>query len=67
MSSQPIPESALTDDQRSELELAHQRLRQAIEAYEKYLELAPDGPHAADVKGVLEGIGEQVKSSYKKK
>ncbi|MEI9978093.1 MAG: tetratricopeptide repeat protein [Edaphobacter sp.] len=36
-----------------------------VEAYQKYLELAPNGPHAADVKGVLEGIGEQVKSSYK--
>ena len=36
-----------------------------VEAYQKYLELAPDGPHAADVKGILEGIGEQVKSTYK--
>ncbi len=36
-----------------------------IEAYQMYLELAPDGPHAADVKGILEGIGAQVKSSYK--
>jgi tetratricopeptide (TPR) repeat protein len=36
-----------------------------VEAYQTYLELAPDGPHAADVKGVLTGIGEQVKSSYK--
>jgi tetratricopeptide (TPR) repeat protein len=36
-----------------------------VEAYQTYLELAPDGPHAADVKGILEGIGEQVKSSYK--
>jgi tetratricopeptide (TPR) repeat protein len=36
-----------------------------VEAYQTYLELAPDGPHAADVKGVLEGIGAQVKSSYK--
>lgn len=36
-----------------------------VDAYQKYLELAPDGPHAADVKGILEGIGEQVKSSYK--
>ena len=36
-----------------------------VEAYQKYLELAPDGPHAADVKGVLEGIGAQVKSTYK--
>ncbi len=36
-----------------------------VEAYQMYLELAPDGVHAADVKGVLEGIGAQVKSSYK--
>ncbi|MCU1251168.1 MAG: Tetratricopeptide 1 repeat-containing protein [Edaphobacter sp.] len=36
-----------------------------VEAYQTYLELAPDGPHAADVKGVLEGIGAQVKSTYK--
>ena len=36
-----------------------------MEAYQTYLELAPDGPHAADVKGILEGIGAQVKSSYK--
>jgi tetratricopeptide (TPR) repeat protein len=36
-----------------------------VEAYQEYLELAPEGPHAADVKGILEGIGAQVKSSYK--
>jgi len=36
-----------------------------VEAYQMYLELAPDGPHAADAKGVLEGIGAQVKSTYK--
>jgi tetratricopeptide (TPR) repeat protein len=36
-----------------------------VEAYQQYLELAPDGPHAADVKGILQGIGAQVKSSYK--
>ena len=36
-----------------------------VEAYQQYLELAPDGPHAADVKGILTGIGAQVKSSYK--
>jgi tetratricopeptide (TPR) repeat protein len=36
-----------------------------VEAYQKYLELAPTGAHANDVKGILEGIGEQVKSSYK--
>jgi tetratricopeptide (TPR) repeat protein len=36
-----------------------------VEAYQTYLELAPDGPHAADVKGILEGIGATVKSTYK--
>jgi tetratricopeptide (TPR) repeat protein len=36
-----------------------------VEAYQQYLELAPDGPHANDVKGILEGIGAQVKSTYK--
>jgi tetratricopeptide (TPR) repeat protein len=36
-----------------------------VDAYQMYLQLAPDGAHAADVKGVLEGIGEQVKSTYK--
>jgi tetratricopeptide (TPR) repeat protein len=36
-----------------------------VEAYQQYLELAPDGPHAADVKGILDGIGAQVKSTYK--
>jgi tetratricopeptide (TPR) repeat protein len=36
-----------------------------VEAYQQYLELAPDGSHAADVKGILEGIGAQVKSTYK--
>ena len=36
-----------------------------VEAYQQYLELAPDGPHAADVKGILAGIGAQIKSSYK--
>jgi tetratricopeptide (TPR) repeat protein len=35
------------------------------EAYQQYLELAPDGPHATDVKGILESIGAQVKSTYK--
>ena len=36
-----------------------------VEAYQEYLELAPDGPHAADVKGILQGIGAPVKSSYR--
>ena len=37
MTSQPVPESALSDAQRSELERADQQLRLAVEAYEKYL------------------------------
>jgi tetratricopeptide (TPR) repeat protein len=36
-----------------------------VDAYQQYLELAPDGPHAADVKGILQGIGEPIKSSYR--
>jgi len=36
-----------------------------VDAYQKYLELAPDGPHAEEVKQILEGIGEKVKSTYK--
>ena len=36
-----------------------------VEAYQTYLELAPDGSHAEDVKGILTGIGEQIKSSFK--
>lgn len=35
------------------------------EAYQKYLELAPDGPYAADAKGILEQAGQKVSSSYK--
>ena len=35
------------------------------EAYQKYLELAPTGPYAADAKGILEQAGQKVGSSYK--
>jgi len=38
-----------------------------VEAYQQYLELAPDGPHAQEVKDILTGIGATVKSSYKAK
>jgi tetratricopeptide (TPR) repeat protein len=31
-----------------------------VEAYNKYLQLAPDGNHAAEVKGILQGIGAPV-------
>jgi tetratricopeptide (TPR) repeat protein len=36
-----------------------------VEAYQKYLELAPTGAHAEEVKQILAGIGEEVKSGYK--
>jgi tetratricopeptide (TPR) repeat protein len=38
---------------------------ECVAAYQKYLELAPTGPHAEEIKGILQGIGEQIKSSYK--
>jgi tetratricopeptide (TPR) repeat protein len=37
------------------------------EALNKYLELAPDGPHANDVKQMLGAIGAKVETNYKKK
>jgi tetratricopeptide (TPR) repeat protein len=33
-------------------------------AYQKYLELAPDGPFATEVAGILQQAGEKVSSSY---
>jgi tetratricopeptide (TPR) repeat protein len=35
------------------------------EAYQKYLELDPNGPFAADAKSVIQEMGSTVKSSYK--
>ncbi|HUX43634.1 MAG TPA: hypothetical protein VMV57_02685 [Terracidiphilus sp.] len=35
------------------------------ESYQKYLELAPDGPYAAEVKGILQQAGEKVETSFK--
>lgn len=37
------------------------------EALNKYLELAPDGPHANDVKQMLAAIGSKVETTYKKR
>ena len=34
-------------------------------AYQKYLELAPTGPYAAEVQGILQQAGQKVASSYK--
>ncbi len=35
------------------------------EAYQKYLELAPTGPYAVDVKGILDQAGQKISSTYK--
>ena len=37
------------------------------EAYQKYLQLEPNGPHAEEVRGILQGIGVKVESKYKAK
>jgi tetratricopeptide (TPR) repeat protein len=37
------------------------------EALNKYLELAPDGPHANDVKEMLQVIGAKIETNYKAK
>jgi len=36
-----------------------------MEAYQKYLELAPTGPYAAEVKGILAGFNQKIESSFK--
>ena len=36
-----------------------------LEAYQKYLQLAPDGPYSADVKGILAGFTQTVDNTYK--
>jgi tetratricopeptide (TPR) repeat protein len=37
------------------------------EALNKYLELAPDGPHAGDVKAMLQAIGAKIETTYHEK
>ncbi len=37
-----------------------------VEAFNKYLELEPEGKHADEAKGLIEGFGETVQTSYKK-
>jgi tetratricopeptide (TPR) repeat protein len=36
-----------------------------LEAYQKYLQLAPDGPYAGEVKGILAGFDQKIDNSYK--
>jgi tetratricopeptide (TPR) repeat protein len=35
-----------------------------LEAYQKYLELAPTGPYAAEVKGIMAGFDQKIANSY---
>ncbi|MGA7244182.1 MAG: carboxypeptidase regulatory-like domain-containing protein [Terracidiphilus sp.] len=35
------------------------------EAYQKYLDLDPNGPYSTDVKGILQSAGQKISSSYK--
>ena len=35
------------------------------DAYQKYLELAPNGPYAGEVQGILQQAGQKVSSTYK--
>jgi tetratricopeptide (TPR) repeat protein len=37
------------------------------DALNKYLELQPDGPHAADVKAMLQAIGAKIETTYKER
>jgi hypothetical protein len=36
-----------------------------LEAYQKYLELAPNGQYANDVRGILAGFEQKIDNSYK--
>jgi tetratricopeptide (TPR) repeat protein len=36
-----------------------------LEAYQKYLQLAPDGPYATEVKGILAGFNQTMDNTYK--
>jgi tetratricopeptide (TPR) repeat protein len=36
-----------------------------LEAYQEYLELAPDGPHAQEIKDILNSLGQPIKNSFK--
>ncbi len=38
---------------------------ECMTAYQKYLELAPTGPYAAEVKGILDQAGQKVDTSFK--
>jgi tetratricopeptide (TPR) repeat protein len=36
-----------------------------MEAYQKYLQLAPDGPYAGEVKGILQGFNQTIDNTFK--
>ncbi len=38
---------------------------ECVDAYQHYLSLDPNGPHSAEVKEILTGIGEKIETNYK--
>jgi hypothetical protein len=38
-----------------------------VEAYQKYLELKPDGPHAKEAKDMLAALNSTIETNYGKK
>ncbi|HEY4678474.1 MAG TPA: tetratricopeptide repeat protein [Candidatus Angelobacter sp.] len=62
-----IKGSLLVGDSKLDKEGKMQAPAGTSEALNKYLELAPDGPHANDVKAMLQAIGAKVETSYHEK
>jgi len=58
---QGLVQSATVDPKTNKIVLPPE----CAEAYQKYLELAPTGPYAADAQGILAQAGQKVSSSYK--
>jgi tetratricopeptide (TPR) repeat protein len=62
-----IKGSLLLADSKTDKEGKVQPAPGTAEALNKYLELAPDGAHAADVKQMLAYIGSKIETTYKEK
>src|SRR3954452_9372737 len=62
-----IKGSLLVGDSKLDKEGKMQAPAGTSEALNKYLELAPDGPHANDVKAMLQAIGGKIETTYKER
>src|SRR5882757_1993112 len=62
-----IKGSLLVGDSKLDKEGKLQAPAGTSEALNKYLELAPDGPHANDVKAMLQAIGAKIETTYHEK